>query len=90
MKTPEILHVNEELMIIYFSSGPLFCKSEEEFSSLIQQEKQKIKNRHYILNRFEHWEVTDHDSLRKILVSRSRDNNEKNLVLNYMKHLKGE
>lgn len=83
----EILYVNMECKIIYFSSEVAICKDDEEFSRIILQEKKRIEQRDYILNRFEHWEVDDVNSLRKLLVQRSRNNTEKNLVLKYIEHM---
>lgn len=86
----EILYVNMECKIIYFSSDVLICKDDMEFSNLLTQEKERIKNRDYILDRFEHWEVEDNNSLKRLLVSRSRNAEEKNLVLKYMDHMSKE
>lgn len=85
--TNEVLWINAEIMTIYNSSGVHICKSKDEFSKLVQQEKKRIAERDYILNRFEPWEISDVDSLRKILVSRSRNTQEKNLVLKYIEHM---
>lgn len=83
----EVIHVNAEDKIIYHSSGAVVCKTDEEFNKLILQEKTKIEARDYILNRFEHWEVDSVMKLRGLLISRSRNNSEKNLVHQYIGHI---
>lgn len=86
----DIVHVNMECKIIYSTSGVLICKDDLEFSNLLLKEKERIKNRDYILDRFEHWEVEDIRSLKNLLVSRSKNSSERNLVLRYMEHINKE
>ena len=83
----EVLHVNKDIMCIYTNCGAVLCKDEEEFDRLISQEKKKIIARSYVLDRFEHWEVNDEQSLKKLLLSRVNNNTEKELVRKYIEHL---
>lgn len=84
----DILWVNHDIQTIYHSSGVLICKSDDEFNKLVLQEKKKIANRDYILNRYEAWEVDNLKSLKMLLIGRCRNANEKNLVLKYMDYMK--
>lgn len=86
----EILYVNMQDKIIYHSSGVIIGQDVSDFNKMILQEKEKIANRDYVLNRFEHWEVDSLRTLKMILIGRSRNNTEKNLVLKYMNHISKE
>lgn len=86
----QILWINATDMIIYSTGGVSICQDKEKFNSMVLEEKRKIANRDYILNRFEPWEVESLSNLRMLLVARSRNAQEKNLVLSYMKHLNKE
>ena len=85
-----ILHVNMDLQIIYKSCGVLICKDTDEFNKMLLQEKKRISERDYVLDRFEHWEVDSLRTLKMILVSRCRNSSEKNLVLRYMQYMNKE
>jgi hypothetical protein len=86
----DILYVNMETKIIYHSGGSIILQDTDKFNNLILQEKQKISRRDYILNRFEPWEVDSIKALRMLLLSRSRNEEEKKLVTRYVAHLTGE
>jgi hypothetical protein len=83
----EILYVNMSSQFIYHTRGCLILQNTSEFNNVILQEKKKIADREYILNRFEPWEVDNYKSLRMLLISRSKNSDEKNLVDRYIGHL---
>jgi hypothetical protein len=82
-----IIYVNMQCQIIYSTCGVSILQDADEFNNLILQEKKRIAERDYILNRFEPWEVDNIKGLRTLLVSRCKNSNEKNLVMKYMDHL---
>lgn len=90
MKSPNIIYVNMKCQIIYSTCGVSILQDKEEFNNLVLQEKKRIAERDYILNRFEPWEVDSIRGLKMLLVSRCNNQNEKNLVLRYIDHLSKE
>lgn len=85
----DIIHVNHELMIIYTPRGTHHRQDQIDFNNLILQAKKEISSRPYILDRFEHWEITGefNKSVRLLLMGRSRNDEDKKLVKRYLKTL---
>lgn len=86
----EVLFFNIEDMFVYHTQGVLCFTDADKFNNLLIQEKKKIAEREYVLNRFEPWEVNDVRSLKMILSSRCRNQEEKTLVAKYVSYLTKE
>lgn len=86
----ELLFANIEYKILYYTTGPIVCKSDDEFNKILLQEKKKIADRDYILNRFEPWEVNSSRQLKMLLTGRSRTKEEKDLVATYISYIDKE
>lgn len=83
----QVLYINMELQIVYHTQGLMHFTDAEKFNNVLIQEKNKIASRDYVLNRFEPWEVNSIKSLKMLLISRSRNQTEKQLVTKYIGHL---
>jgi hypothetical protein len=82
----EIVMVNKELKIIYTDVAVLSGLSNDHFTTMIQEAKQRIARRKNILDRFEHWELMDSspDPFEKLLLSRCKNETEIQIVKSYM------
>lgn len=83
---------NKELRITD-ESGSFICVDVDQYNTILINEKDKIKRRMNILERFEHWELTGAtdewvNQLRRILISRCVNESEEKLVTRYIKLLK--
>lgn len=84
----KLLHVNRRHMTLYYSDGISILQNEDEFNKLISQKKKEIKDRDYILHRFEPWEVNSVEELEILLHKRARNEEEKRLVISYFSYIR--
>lgn len=77
---------NFELLIAYTDLGSFFCKSLSELNILQEVAKKQIEKRDHVLDRYESWEIPDSDTgkISRLLMSRARNREEKELVKRYM------
>ena len=88
-----ILFTDGESHTILTDCGSYVCNNSEEYNSILLEEKNIIKKRNNILERFEHWELSGTESdkisqLRRLLISRCKNDQEEKLVMDYIRCLK--
>ncbi len=79
--------INTEELIVYDKWCSHILQTEAEFNKVILQAKRSISERTPVLDRFEFWEVRDLRMLRSLLIGRCRNQEEKTIVAQYMRHM---
>lgn len=82
----DIIWTNPTTRSIDTYVGTVSLKDANEFNKIILNEKKRIALRPYVLDRFEHWEIQGdyNKSIRLVLMSRCRNEEERKLVKRYI------
>ena len=88
-----LLTNDDEHTILDDDCGHIVCFNSDEYNTILLKEKNIIKKREYILERFEHWELkgTEREKinhLHRLLISRCKNESEEKLVKRYIKCLR--